>query len=61
MADRHQFRAKWHDYNVGIYFVTIRNHAIMSINIILNERSFENIMSYIDSNAEHWQDDCFNT
>ena len=23
MADRHQFRAKWHDYNSGIYFVTI--------------------------------------
>ncbi len=23
MGDRHQFRAKWHDYNVGIYFVTI--------------------------------------
>lgn len=23
MGDRHQFRAKWHDYNGGIYFVTI--------------------------------------
>ncbi len=23
MADRHQFRAKWHDYNEGIYFITI--------------------------------------
>ena len=23
MADRHQFRANWHDYNGGIYFVTI--------------------------------------
>ena len=23
MADRHQFRAPWHDYNEGIYFVTI--------------------------------------
>lgn len=23
MADRHQFRAKWHDYNGGIYFITI--------------------------------------
>ncbi|MDE6131406.1 MAG: hypothetical protein K2F74_07420, partial [Muribaculaceae bacterium] len=23
MADRHQFRADWHDYNGGIYFVTI--------------------------------------
>lgn len=23
MADRHQFRANWHDYNDGIYFVTI--------------------------------------
>lgn len=23
MADRHQFRADWHDYNEGIYFVTI--------------------------------------
>lgn len=23
MADRHQFRATWHDYNAGMYFVTI--------------------------------------
>ena len=23
MGDRHQFRAKWHDYNNGIYFVTV--------------------------------------
>ena len=23
MGDRHRFRAKWHDYNGGIYFVTI--------------------------------------
>ncbi len=23
MGDRHQFRAKWHDYNNGVYFVTI--------------------------------------
>ena len=23
MADRHQFRAKWHDYNCGLYFITI--------------------------------------
>lgn len=23
MADRHQFRANWHDYNEGVYFVTI--------------------------------------
>ncbi len=23
MGDRHQFRAKWHDYNCGVYFVTI--------------------------------------
>ena len=23
MSDRHTFRAKWHDYNSGIYFVTI--------------------------------------
>lgn len=22
MAERHQFRADWHDYNDGIYFVT---------------------------------------
>ena len=26
MADRHQFRAKWHDYNTGLYFVTICTH-----------------------------------
>ena len=26
MAERHQFRAKWHDYNAGIYFVTICSH-----------------------------------
>ncbi len=26
MVDRHQFRAKWHDYNSGIYFVTICAH-----------------------------------
>ena len=23
MGDRHQFRAKWHDYECGIYFVTV--------------------------------------
>lgn len=23
MGDRHQFRAKWHDYNGGVFFVTI--------------------------------------
>ena len=23
MGDRHQFRAQWHDYNDGLYFVTI--------------------------------------
>lgn len=23
MADRHQFRACWHDYNEGIYFITV--------------------------------------
>lgn len=26
MGDRHQFRADWHDYNGGIYFVTICSH-----------------------------------
>lgn len=26
MSDRHQFRAKWHDYNGGIYFITICAH-----------------------------------
>lgn len=26
MADRHQFRAKWHSYEYGIYFVTICSH-----------------------------------
>ena len=26
MTDRHQFRAKWHDYNGGIYFITICAH-----------------------------------
>ena len=26
MTDRHQFRAKWHDYNSGVYFVTICTH-----------------------------------
>ena len=26
MADRHQFRAKWHSYEDGIYFVTICSH-----------------------------------
>ena len=24
MADRHQFRADWHDYNEGIFFITVR-------------------------------------
>lgn len=27
MADRHQFRANWHDYNAGIYFITICTHG----------------------------------
>lgn len=26
MSDRHAFRAKWHDYNRGVYFVTICTH-----------------------------------
>lgn len=26
MGERHAFRAKWHDYNDGIYFVTICSH-----------------------------------
>lgn len=26
MTDRHRFRAQWHDYNDGIYFVTICSH-----------------------------------
>lgn len=26
MADRHAFRANWHDYNGGIYFITICSH-----------------------------------
>ena len=26
MADRHQFRAKWHGYNGGIYFITVCSH-----------------------------------
>lgn len=26
MNDRHAFRARWHDYNGGIYFVTICTH-----------------------------------
>lgn len=26
MGDRHAFRAKWHDYNNGIFFVTICSH-----------------------------------
>ena len=26
MGDRHQFRAKWHNYAMGIYFVTICTH-----------------------------------
>lgn len=26
MTDRHRFRAQWHDYNGGIYFVTICSH-----------------------------------
>ena len=36
MADRHQFRAKWHDYNGGMYFVTIccaeKRHLFGEIN-----------------------------
>ncbi len=26
MTDRHRFRTQWHDYNDGIYFVTICSH-----------------------------------
>ncbi|WP_290448563.1 transposase [uncultured Muribaculum sp.] len=28
MADRHQFRATWHDYNAGLYFVTICTYGM---------------------------------
>ena len=35
MSDRHTFRAEWHDYNSGIYFVTIcskdKRHIFVSI------------------------------
>lgn len=29
MSDRHQFRAKWHDYEEGIFFVTLCTHCKM--------------------------------
>ena len=44
MSDRHAFRAEWHDYNSGIYFVTIcskdKQHIfgkIRNSNMILSE------------------------
>ena len=44
MSDRHAFRAEWHDYNSGIYFVTIcskdKQHIFGNIrnsNMILSE------------------------
>jgi hypothetical protein len=31
MSERHAFRAKWHDYNAGIYFITICSHNLQHI------------------------------
>lgn len=71
MADRHQFRADWHDYNGGVYFVTIccaqKQHLfgkiisdpsvgtrfIASAIGITVEESIQNIHSYYDD-VEIW-------
>ena len=50
-------------------YVIMPNHIHMIIavgtryheHIIRNQRSFNNIMAYIDSNVERWHTDCFNT
>lgn len=49
-SNRHQFRAEWHDYNYGVYFVTIccrnRQHLLGQI---VNERI---ILSKIGDNTK---------
>lgn len=39
MGDRHQFRADWHDYNGGLYFVTVctKNKIHYLVEIVSNE------------------------
>lgn len=71
MTDRHRFRAQWHDYNDGIYFVTICSHEKRHVfghirngnyheHIIRDQRAFDNIMNYVDNNVRGWAADCFN-
>lgn len=52
MGDRHAFRADWHDYNGGIYFVTICTHNKRHIfgKIINNEMVLSPLGEIINRN-----------
>ena len=51
MADRHQFRAKWHSYEDGIYFVTICSHQKIQIfgQVIDNEMRLNKLGHIVES------------
>ncbi len=61
-ADRHQFRAKWHDYNGGVYFVTIcsygKKHSMGSImnNVFYPSELGEFIKEHIEKLSGHYTD-----
>ena len=59
MADRHQFRANWHDYNDGIYFVTVccagKAHLLGKI------RHGEMLLSECGAELQRWIDNLAKT
>lgn len=54
MADRHRFRAQWHDYNDGIYFVTICSHEKRHVfsRIINGEMHFSRLGEIVAQSLE---------
>ena len=52
MSDRHAFRAEWHDYNSGIYFVTICSKDKQHIFGKIKDSIM--ILSDIGKIVEHW-------
>ena len=52
MSDRHAFRAEWHDYNGGMYFVTICSHGRRHYfgEITDGEMHFSTIGKMVDGN-----------
>ncbi len=62
MSERHQFRATWHDYNSGMYFITIcafeKQHLFGSIvnNIFHPSELGEIIIEHLESLPNYYSD-----